>query len=150
MATFFRICYGCSPFSSSPFLSASLSHTHTHRRIKLGIPHGAVHSCVRQAKHPLCMPHTHSLFTWVSATRKHAHTQTTANRDTHMHAYTKWPTDTQALSQMPGNLPQGLNLCLTHTQRHLALRHCVSFRRVGSSGYANTLLPLLFISDSEI
>ncbi len=52
------------------------THTHTGRLVNLGIPHGAVHSCVWQAEHALCMPHTHRLFTWVRAAYTHTCTHT--------------------------------------------------------------------------
>ena len=106
-------------------LCLSLCHTHSGRLVKLGIPHGTVHSCVRQAEHPLCMPHTPSLYMGQCHTHTHTHTHLCRHRHTdkckqrYTHVHTKWPTDTQGFSQMPGRLPQGLKLCFSHTYTHI-------------------------------
>lgn len=132
VSLFVFVSYGCYtlPFS----LSLSL-HTHTYtyrgRLVKLGIPHGAVHSCVRQAEHPLFMPHTHRLFTWVSATHTHAYTCTL-----HTCAH-RGPQTPKALVKCQESSLKGYRVSYTHRhttthkdKRHLALRHCVSLRAV--------------------
>lgn len=73
--------------------------------------------CGRVSIHYVCPTHTDSLHGSVPHTR-HACAHADKCKQGYMHACTKWPADTQAFSQMPRKLLQGLKLCITHTHTH--------------------------------
>lgn len=103
--------------SPVPFLALYICLSVTHTQAGLLSWESLTALCTvrgRQSIHYVCPTHTVSLHGSVP----HAPPCTRTHLCTHSDAYKKWPADTQAFSQMSGNLPHGLKQCLTHTKIH--------------------------------